>query len=80
MQKEQQELKLKEESLAIKRLEAETNLKRLEELDHENKMLKIKLETANSKNELYEYEKETQQKVVGSTQARNLSTLGLFRK
>lgn len=80
MQKEQQELKLKEESLAIKRLEAETNMKRLEELDHENKMLKIKLETANSKNELYEYEKETQQKVVGSTQARNLSTLGLFRK
>lgn len=80
MQKEQQELKLKEESLSIKRLEAETNLKRLEELDHENKMLKIKLETANSKNELYEYEMETQQKAVGATQSRNVSALGLFRK
>lgn len=75
MQKEQQEMKLKEETLAIKRLEAETNLKRLEELDHENKMLKIKLETALSKNELYEFEREHQPQSVVSGNPQKISSI-----
>lgn len=51
-----EDLNLRKESLEIKRLETEINLKRQEELEHENKMLAIKLETALSKNELYEVE------------------------
>lgn len=82
MKKEEQELKLKEEALAIKRLEAETDAKRLEELDHENKMLRIKLETAESKNQLLEMENQHygNNKAVGGMQGRNISTLGLFKK
>ena len=68
-------MKLKEETLAIKRLEAETNLKRLEELDHENKMLKIKLETALSKNELYEFEREHQPQSVVSGNPQKISSI-----
>ena len=78
MEKEQKEMKLKEESLAIKRLEAETNLKRMEELEHENKMLQIKLETAESKNELYQLE---QSRMVdsGSGHATTRSLFGVRR-
>lgn len=54
--KANEDLKLRKESLEIQRLETEINLKRQEELEHENKMLAIKLETALSKNELYEVE------------------------
>lgn len=59
--KQQEEIKLRKESLEIKRLETEINLKRQTELEHENKMLAIKLETALSKNELYEIESKNNQ-------------------
>lgn len=75
--KQTKELQLKEESIEIKRLEAEMNLKRMEELDHENKMLKIKLETALSKNELLAMEQDTKQVVNGSNR---VGALNLFSK
>ncbi|NBA63219.1 hypothetical protein [Enterococcus mundtii] len=75
--KQTKELQLKEESIEIKRLEAEMNLKRMEELDHENKMLKIKLETALSKNELLAMEQDTNQVVNGSNR---VGALNLFSK
>lgn len=76
--KEVKELQLREEELNLRKMEANRDIKKQEELEQENKLLKIKLETAMAKNDLLEYAEEHQKQAVG--QARTMKPFRAFNR